>query len=331
MENKYYIYVFLDKSKPGKFIYDEISFDYEPFYIGKGCEDRIITSRYDKESPFKVRKIKKIERNGGEILSIKIFENLENLKSLEIEKMIISKIGRRDLGLGPLTNQTDGGDGRLNSPHSDDTKKKISETKKSQNLKGYSLPKHQIEFLRSINKGDKNPFYGKKHTEEVKEEHSKRVSGSNHPMFGKTHSPDTIKKIRENRSKSVDQEKSNQISIEYNSKKVLQFGLSGEFIQEFDSIKSASKSTGLSESLIGKTCRGVVKSPRKFIFTFKLEKDKILRNSFKIKIGDKFMISDKEYTLIKRNKKSAISSNGEKIISLRYIEFPFLSEKIEII
>jgi hypothetical protein len=32
----YFIYCFLDPRKPGDFIYDDLKFDYEPIYIGKG-------------------------------------------------------------------------------------------------------------------------------------------------------------------------------------------------------------------------------------------------------------------------------------------------------
>ena len=70
----------------------------------------------DRESSFKVNKIKKIKRLGSEIISIKLYEDLENEESLQLEKIVIKKIGRRDLGLGTLVNQTDGGDGRLTSP-----------------------------------------------------------------------------------------------------------------------------------------------------------------------------------------------------------------------
>ena len=35
---KYYVYVFLDKSKPGNFEYGDLKFDFEPFYIGKVLE-----------------------------------------------------------------------------------------------------------------------------------------------------------------------------------------------------------------------------------------------------------------------------------------------------
>lgn len=326
MENKYYIYAFLDSSKPGKYTYGDIDFKYEPFYIGKGCDDRIKSSLYDRESPFKVNKINKLRNNNIDIFSIKIYENLENEQSLEIEKELIKKIGRRDIGNGPLVNQTDGGDGRLNSPHSEETKKKISETKKAQSL---STPhtNETIEYLREINTGYKNPFFGKSHSDQVKLEQSERVLGTNHPMWGKKHNQETILLIKENRNKSIDQNLMNQLSKERNSKSVLQYSLDGDFINEYESIKDASIKTGLSESLIGKTCRGVVKSPKKYIFKFKNDFDKVLNNSYKIKIGDFVKIEKIEYKLIKRNKKSFVVEYDGQYKSFKKDEYNFIWDK----
>jgi len=332
---KYYIYVFLDKSKPGEYKYGDLKFDFEPFYIGKGTGDRIRTSLLDRESPFKVNKIKKIKRLGGEIVKLKLFENLENLEALEKEIEVINKIGRRDLKNGPLVNQTNGGDGRLNSPHSQETKeilrKKNTENAKIRRLLG--TDKHTAEMinhLKQINQGQNNPFYGKHHTDEVKEEQSLRVSGTNHPMFGRKHDEETIKKIKEKRNQVVIQEKMNQISKELNSKSVLQFTLSGDFLKEYSSIKEASIETGLSESIIGKCCRGVIKNPRRFFFKFTDSNSLILRNSFKIKIDDLFEISNLEYRLRKRNKSSVIVERENQLFTFRQKDYPFLFEKIKL-
>jgi len=327
---KYYVYVFLDKSKPGNFNYGDLNFDYEPFYIGKGTGDRIATSSLDRESPFKVNKIKKIKKSGGEILKIKLFENLENEAALEKEIEVIKKIGRRDLKVGPLVNQTDGGDGRLTSPHSDETKRKISETKKSQKIIAYSvnpMTQEQREHIKKINQGENNPFFGKNHTEEVKEEHSLRVSGTNHPMWGKKHNEETIQKIRDRRNAGVDQDKMTQLSKELNSKSVLQFNLDGEFIKEFFSIKDAAIETGCSESIIGKCCRGVIKKPRKYIFKFKNQESLELKNSFIFKIDDEFELDNMKYKLVKRNKTSAIGENGGEFYTFRKKHYPQFFEK----
>jgi len=321
----------LDKSKPGDFNYGGLKFEYEPFYIGKGTGDRITTSLLDRESPFKLNKIKKIKKSGGEIIKLKLFENLENLEALQKEIETINKIGRRDMKNGPLVNQTDGGDGRLNSPHSEETKRKISETKKAQKVIAYSLnpmTDEQREHLKQI--GENNPMFGKHHTEKVKEEHSLRVCGTNHPMFGKKHDEETIKKIKEKRNQSIDQEKLNQFFREFHSKSVLQFNLNGEFIQEFSSIKEASKKTGCSESIIGKCCRGVIKKPRTYIFRFKEEKSFILNNSYRVKVDDIFELNGVEYKLVKRNNVSCLVQKDGVIYTFRKKDYPILFEKVKL-
>ena len=322
---KYYIYILLDESKPGDYKFDDLSFKFEPFYVGKGTGNRIINTLYDKKT-FKSNKIKSIRNKGFNILSEKVYENLENIESLNLEKDIIKLIGRRDLGLGTLVNQTDGGDGRLYSPHSDETRLKISKTKKAQCL---SIP-HTEETknnLREINIGENNPMYGKTHTDEVKEQQSLRVSGSNHPMFGKNHTDESIAKIKESRNKSVDQNELNRLSKERNSKSILQYDLEGIFIDEYESIKVAAEKTGLSESLIGKTCRGIVKSPRKFIFKFKNTDSNTMNNSYEYKVGDFIFIDAIEHKFEKRNKTTCIVSINGVVKTLRKKEYEFLWDK----
>lgn len=92
--------------------------------------------------------------------------------------------------LKPKFNYTDGGDGNGGYKHSEEYKKKMSESRK----------------------GEDNPFYGKKHSEKTKEhlrrlnlgkkmsEESKRKMslskrGKNHPQYGKPISEETKKKI----------------------------------------------------------------------------------------------------------------------------------------
>lgn len=169
-------------------------------------------------------------------------------------------------------------------------------------------------------------MFGKKHSDEVKENQSLRVLGNNHPMFGKKHSKESLDKIRNNRN--VDQEKLNKISREKNSKIILQYDLDNNFIKEYESIKIAAIETGLSESLIGKTCRGIVKNPKKFIFKFKYASSNILNNSFRIKIGDFISINDERYELIKRNKVSfIIKDKDNNIKTFKKVDYEFIWDK----
>ena len=94
--------------------------DGEPFYVGKGHRKDRCGSKFSR-SKFWHNIVKKY---GFDIIILE--ENLTPEKAIELEKYWIERIGRRDLGKGPLVNLTDGGDG-------------------------------------VIFKGEKNPFYGKKH------------------------------------------------------------------------------------------------------------------------------------------------------------------------
>jgi DNA-binding XRE family transcriptional regulator len=107
--NNFYIYIYLDPRKYKKYIYGEYKFDYEPFYVGKGKNGRYKV-KYGRTLIFK-NKINKIKKLKLEPVIIKLFENLSEEESLNKEIELIDKIGRIDLGTGPLINKTIGGDG----------------------------------------------------------------------------------------------------------------------------------------------------------------------------------------------------------------------------
>jgi hypothetical protein len=141
---KFYVYVYLDPRKPGKYLYENCncSFLYEPFYVGKGGKGDhgkyrrwrqhtqiIRLKEKDKTSNlFKYNKIKNILDQGFEPAII-IYERFEDEHdALEVERKLISIIGRKDLKKGPLTNFTDGGEGQINI--SEETRKRLSEAQK---------------------------------------------------------------------------------------------------------------------------------------------------------------------------------------------------------
>jgi hypothetical protein len=67
------------------------------------------------------------------------------------------------------------------SHHSEETRKKISDSKK----------------------GNLNPFYGKSHTDETKQKMSKALSGKNNPNFGKITSDEAKRKISESQKRRL--------------------------------------------------------------------------------------------------------------------------------
>ena len=107
MEEKYYIYVYLDPTRPGLYDYSDFKFGYEPFYVGKGADNRINHYLYSTNKSIK-EKVKRIRSFGYEPVSMKIIENLNDWNALKIEDLVIEKIGRLDLLQGPLLNKNKG-------------------------------------------------------------------------------------------------------------------------------------------------------------------------------------------------------------------------------
>lgn len=120
MDNIYYVYAYLDTRKPGNFTYDYLTFEYEPFYIGKGCYDRDHSHLYEAYDEtiisYKHNKIRKIiAETGNNPIILRIFENLSEEKAYLLEEKIIWQIGfwraNKFPGehIGPLTNMMNGG------------------------------------------------------------------------------------------------------------------------------------------------------------------------------------------------------------------------------
>lgn len=110
--------------------------DGTPFYVGKGSGDRVRhhvneAKRHAGINPHKERIIRKMLKAGAEP-SYRIdsyHEEEKDAHDREIE--LIAKIGRHNLGTGPLTNLTAGGDGIVGNVLSDETKKAISDFMKA--------------------------------------------------------------------------------------------------------------------------------------------------------------------------------------------------------
>lgn len=119
---EYYVYVLLDPRKPGTFKYGPWSFEYEPFYVGKGLGGRVyhhlaeVLKVRQSSNPHRVGKINKIIRETGDYPKFSIKRSgLSEYDALILESKLIKQIGRSDMREGPLTNLTDGGEGSCNS------------------------------------------------------------------------------------------------------------------------------------------------------------------------------------------------------------------------
>lgn len=104
MENKFYVYEYVRE-------------DGSPYYVGKGSGQRafIKNKRGRPSDNSKIRFVK---------------TNLTEQQALDLEKALIAKYGRKDLGTGILINLTNGGEG-ISNP-SAGTRQKLANAKRSE-------------------------------------------------------------------------------------------------------------------------------------------------------------------------------------------------------
>jgi group I intron endonuclease len=214
-ELQYFVYCFLDTRKPGKYSFGDISFDYEPIYIGKGKgvrPKRHLTLYKSYNNRF-YSKLSSIINNGVEPIYITIKDSLSEEDAFKYEKYFISLIGRIENG-GTLTNLSDGGEGQSGFKFSEESKKKMSDSRKGD--KNYMFGKSHTDETKlkislsnkgriSINKGKKlEDIVGVDKALIIKDRLSKTASerkGDKNGMFGRKHKDDSIEKMKNNRIK----------------------------------------------------------------------------------------------------------------------------------
>lgn len=105
-----------------------------PFYVGVGKNGRYLshikeaTRKSSGTQTYKINKIRSILDKGLTPKIIKIAEGLDRADAYELEELIISMIGRKDLGEGSLANLTAGGRGGSAILLKESTKIKRKET-----------------------------------------------------------------------------------------------------------------------------------------------------------------------------------------------------------
>lgn len=294
----FYIYVYLDPRKPGKFEYNEYCFLYEPFYVGKGSSDRMHDHLKKSEllkNTFKSNKIKSILSSGHEPYIIKIVDNIiEEKLSYQLEQEIVFDIGRIMTNDGPLVNLKEGGKGGLTGyVYSDEQLKQKSIISK----RVQSCPKYK-ELRREIGRNIyKNETTKSKHRENtIKGLTKEAVKKGKIWLLDDDKKEKMIHKVKDTMSKNVELrssiqkeawsniellEKHSNIMREISSrpdvkkkirdasiKKVYQYNIDGDFIKVWDSVIDASKELNISSSGISNNCRGLSKKSNGFIWSY---------------------------------------------------------------
>lgn len=242
MNTFFYVYALLDTSKPGNYTYENLKFDYEPFYIGKGHDKRNeshfrLVEYKSSQNSFKDNKIRKLIKNGCDLVSELVFENLSEKKAFEIERHLIKKIGRRNLNKGPLTNLTDGGEGMTGYICTPEHKAKISFKIK---LMWKKRTKEEYDKICAKIGNNSKSLKGRSLTEE----HKKNIS-ENNIWKGKTLTEEEIaNRVKGRLKKGVGRKKLYQYSID-----------DFKLIKVHDSVRFAATELNLRESGIAKAAR----------------------------------------------------------------------------
>ena len=194
MENKFYVYAYFNPLKAIATEIDDTVFEYQPFYIGKGCGERMHVHMKEaqllKESVVELKRtnlhkcntINQILDAGKYPIIVKLFEDLTAADALAEESRLILQLGTRanieGVKAGPLTNQKISIDGRI--VISDETRAKMSASLKGKHLSDEHRRKLSIAS-RNISDETRAKMSasqtGRTHPQEVREKISKSNKG----------------------------------------------------------------------------------------------------------------------------------------------------------
>jgi hypothetical protein len=173
----FYVYALTDPRNNDRF-----------FYIGKGHGYRAINhlkNSANRENNSKQATVKAIRNDGYEPGVVYLFKQLTEEQAHQKEIELIAFYGRKDLGLGHLTNLTNGGEGTSGHKHTEETKKKMREADRSAYNRTAPVSEETKAKLSALLTGKPGRTKGHKWTEEQKTNLSKVRVGSKCPTKGK--------------------------------------------------------------------------------------------------------------------------------------------------
>jgi len=178
--NSYYIYALW------------VKWELHPFYIGKGCGERYIAHFKEEElwngkkfkilssgkkRWFNVNKLSTIRNFKDKIQIIFLHTNLSEQEAFDLEIKYID-LWKTEFDGGYLTNKSRGGESVTMTP---EVKNKLRIARL-----GTKISDEDREKRRNLFKGEKNPFYGKTHSDSTKQKIAKsrigKTAGSKNPM-----------------------------------------------------------------------------------------------------------------------------------------------------
>lgn len=237
----YYVYIYLNPLKEGEFCFGKYKVKYEPFYVGKGKNGRHKVHLYitDNHNKLKQNTINKIKTSGKNPIVIKIYENISEYTAFRLEKYFINKIGRRDLGLGPLSNLTDGGEGNSGTIYN--SKRRNSMISEKRSIVKYDIQGNVLEIFENIvDLSIKYPHILTNHLHRAcKSDGRRKIDGCFWKYLNGESIGDTI-----------------ELNDEF--KPVLQYNLDGKFLREWNCINEL-HNIGYAGGAILKCCRNNMK------------------------------------------------------------------------
>lgn len=162
------IEIFTEIDKRDAYVYRHRRLDdFSIFYVGIGSGKKYARANAKMKRSKEWKELTKNVSYSTEIIA----DNLTKKEAGELEILLISCYGRKDLNTGNLVNKTGGGQG-MNNPNEEWSKSH------SEKMSGNKNPMYGL-------KGENHPAFGYKATEEAKALRSQRQKGENSPNWGK--------------------------------------------------------------------------------------------------------------------------------------------------